>query len=252
MSNWERFNTRSENYDHYRPRYPSELLNLLKKVADLGPSSIVADIGSGTGLLAETILGSGCKLFCIEPNEEMRNLAIRKLGKKSNCLILDGRAENTSLPGNSIEIITAGQAFHWFEPKETKREFNRILKQRGRVVLVWNTRCKSSEGFNPEYERVVKQYSREYHSSGSEAVDLEVMKEFYNGKFDSYRIKNYQRLDLSGLFGRYFSSSYALSKTESTLESLKNGLTEAFNKNEIDGHVRIEYETEVFVGRVDK
>ena len=252
MSNWERFNNRSENYDRYRPSYPSELLNLLKKVVDLGPNSIVADIGSGTGLLAETILRSGCKLFCIEPNEEMRNLAIRKLGKKSNCSILEGRAENTSLPGNSIEIITVGQAFHWFEPKETKREFNRILKKGGQVVLVWNTRRKSSGEFNPEYERVVKQYSRKYHSSGFEAVDMEVMKEFYNGKFYSYKIKNDQRLDLSGLFGRYFSSSYALSETDSTVESLRKGLTEAFNRNEIDGYVTIEYETDIFVGRVDK
>lgn len=252
MSSWERFNNRSENYDHYRPRYPSKLIDLLRNEADLTSNSIVADIGSGTGLLAELLLKSECKLFCVEPNGEMRNRAHEKLGKVTNCSIINGTAENTSLPASSIDLITAGQAFHWFDPTESSKEFTRILKRGGNVALVWNTRVKSDSGMNFEYEKLVKGYSKDYHSSGVRGIEKDIIIGFYNADFRYFKLRNYQKLNLDGLLGRYLSSSYALSEKEPGFGVLKRDFENAFIRNETGGHVTLEYETEVFIGKIGK
>ena len=251
MNNWERFNERSENYDLYRPRYPGELLELLEKETGLGMDSVVADVGSGTGLLAELIIQSGCNLFCIEPNEGMRSIALKKFTGNKLCTILGGTAENTSLHSDSIDLITVGQAFHWFEPKATRVEFKRILKQNGQVLLVWNTRSKSEEGMNVEYERLVKKYSKEYHASGMRATNPNSINEFFGGNYRSFNIKNLQKLDLTGLIGRYLSASYAVKENDPLFINIKKDFTDAFERYEAKGKVSIEYETEVVLGKIE-
>lgn len=251
MSSWERFNQRSKNYEMHRPRYPNELLDLLVREVNLDTESSVADVGSGTGLLSELLLKSGCKLFCIEPNEEMRKISMEKFGMERKCKILNGTAENTSLPDGSMDVVTVGQAFHWFEPTETKREFRRILRRNGKVVLVWNTRTESSSGINSEYERLVKQYSKDYRASGTGHAGLKGISDFYGGKLRHFKIKNYQKLDLSGLVGRYLSASYAIAPNDSRYEKIRQDFESVFAKYENNGEVVIEYETEVFVGAIN-
>jgi ubiquinone/menaquinone biosynthesis C-methylase UbiE len=252
MSNWERFNKRSEKYDLYRPRYPDALLNLMEKEAGLSGDSVVADVGSGTGLLTELLLREECKLYCIEPNGEMRNIAKEKFYQIANCSILEGAAEATSLPDDSVDIITAGQAFHWFDKSKSKAEFRRILKRSGKVVLVWNTRVKSSEGINPEYERLVKKYSKDYHASGVGATNTDAIKEFFNENFRYFELKNDQLLNTEGLLGRYLSASYAISENDHRFGQMKNEFAEIFETFEENGKVKIDYKTEVFIGSIDR
>jgi ubiquinone/menaquinone biosynthesis C-methylase UbiE len=252
VRNWERFDRKSRNYDLYRPRYPKQLLTLLEKEVGLNKSSIVADVGSGTGLLSELLLKSGCSIFCVEPNEEMRNIAREKFAKVAKCTVLDGTAENTSLPDNSIDLITAGQAFHWFDETKSKKEFNRILKRDGLVALVWNTRLESSEGMNSEYEKLVRKYSVGYHASGHLAVSKDVIEAFFDGNFRSFIIKNDQLLDLEGMLGRYLSASYAIDQRDKNFEQMKREFSVVFKRFEVNGYITIEYETEVFLGTIGK
>ncbi len=251
MGNWERFNKRSDKYEKYRPRYPDELLELLKKETGLNTSSAVADVGSGTGILSELIIRAGCKLFCVEPNEEMRRVAFQKFEGFENCEIIDGTAERTTLPDASVDIIVVGQAFHWFDPLESRREFGRILKQGGYVALVWNTRIEVTEGMNFEYERMVKKYSPGYRESGSRTLERGSIDRFFNGNYRLFKLTNGQTLDLEGLMGRYLSSSYAIDEKNANFNYLKSDLSRAFSKFEKDGHVTLKYETEVFLGGID-
>ncbi len=206
MGNWERFNKKSNGYDQYRPRYPLELLKLLCKEAGLGSDSYVADVGSGTGLLAELLLESNCRVVCIEPNEEMRKVADVKLGKNGRCKVLEGTAERTSLRASSVDLITVGQAFHWFDPKKTRVEFSRILKPNGKVALVWNTRVVQGEGINVDYERLAKIYSKDYHESGSGNTSQGVLTNFFDEGFKTFKLSNDQRITYEGLVGRYRSA----------------------------------------------
>ena len=135
-----RFSSRVDNYVKYRPSYPPEVVELLAAECGLTPGALVADIGAGTGLLAELFLQNGYRVLGVEPNREMRQAGERLLGDYPHFTSIDGTAEVTTLADKSVDIITAGQAFHWFDREKARAEFARILRPGGWVALVWNER----------------------------------------------------------------------------------------------------------------
>lgn len=115
----ERFSGRVADYLKYRPGYPEELLAFLRSECGLVPGSVVADVGSGTGKLAELFLSGGNTVFGIEPNAEMRLAAERLFSGRSGFHSVAGRAEATTLPDSSVDLVAVGQAFHWFDREKT-------------------------------------------------------------------------------------------------------------------------------------
>ncbi len=123
-----RFSGRVENYLRYRPRYPREIIPFLQREIGLESSWRVADIGSGTGFLAERFVELGCEVTGVEPNGAMREAGDTYLCGRGDFRSVEGTAESTGLPGASVDLVSAGQAFHWFEPVRTREEFRRILR----------------------------------------------------------------------------------------------------------------------------
>lgn len=124
----ERFSKTVDNYVRYRPSYPKEILEVLKAQCGLTKEAIIADVGSGSGLLTKLLLENGNLVYGIEPNPEMRKAGEEYLKQYQNFSSIDGSSEQTTLLDSSIDIITAATAFHWFDPIKTKVEFTRILK----------------------------------------------------------------------------------------------------------------------------
>ncbi len=124
-----RFSGRVENYARYRPGYPGEVLDLLRQRCGLTEDSEIADVGSGTGALARLFLENGNRVFGVEPNAEMRGAGERLLRRYGRFTSVAARAEDTTLTEGSVDLVTAGQAFHWFDLGPTRREFARILKR---------------------------------------------------------------------------------------------------------------------------
>ncbi len=123
-----RFSSRVADYVRYRPGYPRALVRLLEEECGLAPESVVADVGSGTGILSELFLHNGNRVYGVEPNREMREAGERLLAAYENFVSVDGRAEATTLEDACADFVTAGQAFHWFDPAGARREFQRILR----------------------------------------------------------------------------------------------------------------------------
>src|SRR6516162_6388935 len=109
LNSTQRFSSRVENYIKYRPRYPEAVVDLLLRECGLTPESVIADIGSGTGILTELLLQNGNRVFGIEPNKDMHQAAERLLRNYPKFRSVVGCAEATTLPHQSVDIITAGQ-----------------------------------------------------------------------------------------------------------------------------------------------
>src|SRR6201995_5650769 len=129
-----RFSSRVEDYIKYRPHYPQAVVELLRDECGLTNESIIADVGSGTGILSELFLRNGNRVFGVEPNREMREAGERMLSTYGNFLSVEGRAEATTLESESVDFVTAGQAFHWFDIEGARRKFRRVLRPGGWVI----------------------------------------------------------------------------------------------------------------------
>src|SRR5207247_2903707 len=158
----QRFSSRVEDYARYRPGYPAEVIPLLKTECGLAAESVVADIASGTGIFTRIVLEAGAHVFGVEPNAEMRRSAEERLAGYARFKGLNGTAESTTLPDHSVDIITAAQAAHWFDPSKARQEFVRILKPGGWTVLMWNDRRINASPFSREYEDLILSNGTDY------------------------------------------------------------------------------------------
>ncbi|HEX9544937.1 MAG TPA: class I SAM-dependent methyltransferase [Pyrinomonadaceae bacterium] len=250
MNSVNRFSSRVENYAKYRPGYPPGLLETLKSRCGLTKESLIADIGCGTGLLSEVFLKNGNAVFGIEPNELMRAKAEKLLKSFARFRGVAATAENTTLPKTSIDFITAGQAFHWFDREAAKQEFTRILKPEGWVVLVWNARRLDSTPFLREYEALLLRYSPDYPVVRHENVDDGIGELFAPQPMSSVSLENVQRLDFESLVGRLSSMSYAPEASQPNFEPMLSELRDIFDTHNENGVVNFEYDTKIYYGHL--
>jgi SAM-dependent methyltransferase len=249
----QRFSTRVADYVRYRPSYPSTVLDLLRDECGMRPESTVADIGSGTGLLSELFLRNGNRVFGVEPNLEMRQAGEEYLADYPNFTSVNGSAEATTLPDASVEFVAAGQAFHWFEPMATRREFARILKPHGWVVIIWNDRRFAESAFGREFEDLLVRYSTDYTRVKDAYPQTHGMRAFFGeGNFQVHELPNSQEFDFAGFSGRLRSSSYAPQEGHPHFAPMMQELRRIFDQHQEHGRVCMDYTTRVFLGQLDR
>jgi len=248
----QRFSSRVADYLHYRPGYPSEAVAMLRAECGLCPGHVIADIGSGTGFLSELFLKNGNRVYGVEPNEAMRQAGEEYLASYDGFSSINGSAEATTLDNASVDFVTVGQAFHWFEPAATRREFLRILKPDGWVVVMWNER-QTDTPFASAYEDLLVKYGIDYTRVRESYPETASIRQFFGtASFSQRDLSNEQVLDWDGLAGRLRSSSYAPQEGHANYPPMMAGLQELFRANQQDGHVRMEYATHMYFGRLAK
>jgi ubiquinone/menaquinone biosynthesis C-methylase UbiE len=246
----QRFSSRVENYVRCRPDYPSEVIELMKKECGLTPESVIADVASGTGILTRMLLENGNRVFGVEPNSEMRETGEKLLARYPRFISVAGTAEGTTLADDSVDIITAAQAAHWFDREKARREFSRILKPGGWVVLLWNERRTDSTQFLREYEHLLQTYGTDYQDVRHERTTAEIADFFAPSKFQESVFEMRQEFDYAALEGRLLSSSYTSQPGDSKYEPMLRELRRIFDAHKENGRVAFEYDTRVYYGRI--
>jgi SAM-dependent methyltransferase len=245
-----RFSNRVADYLRYRPHYPEGVLDFLRSQSHLSAAHPVADIGSGTGFLAELFLKNGNPVFGVEPNQEMRQAGEEYLAAYPRFSSIHGSAEATTLAAASVDFVTVGQAFHWFKPEPTRREFARILRPDGWVVIVWNDRTLSTTGFAVSYEDLLMRFGTDYsrvRDSYPQTKDIRAF--FRHEKFLTHELPNFQHFDLESLRGRLRSSSYVPAKGQPNFAPMMTALDMLFAAHQQDGRVLMEFSTWVHLGQ---
>jgi SAM-dependent methyltransferase len=246
-----RFADRVADYIRTRPGYPPGVLDLLRTEAGLTCSTVIADVGSGTGISTELFLKNGNTVYGVEPNKEMREAAETLLAGYANFHSVAGTAEETRLPAASVDLVVAGQAFHWFDAPKARAEFLRVLRPGGFVVLMWNTRRLGTTPFLVAYEDLLQRFGTDYREVVHTNVDQSVLAAFFGpGGFRSIKLDNEQVFDLEGARGRLRSSSYTPPVGHPNHEPMMRELEWIFDQHNDGGRVRFEYDTELYIGRL--
>jgi SAM-dependent methyltransferase len=244
----ERFSSRAADYARSRPGYPQPALDLLKARCGLSPGAVVADIGSGTGILTALLLESGAQVIAVEPNDAMRAAAEGSLGGHPRFRSVRASAEDTTLASVSLDLWVAGQAFHWFDVAQARREALRVLKPGAMAALLWNERPTELTPFLADYEALLLRHAAEYAQIAASRADVASMSRFFGGPMELATFPNEQRLDFEGLRGRLMSSSYAPEPGHPQHAPMTAGLEALFGRHAREGRVLFPYRTLVYFG----
>jgi ubiquinone/menaquinone biosynthesis C-methylase UbiE len=247
-----RFSSRAENYALHRPGYPLGILEILKSECGLTANSVIADVGSGTGILSEIFIKNGNPVFAIEPNSAMRLIAERRFEDREQFVSIHATAESTTLEDKCVDFVTAAQAFHWFDRARARTEFARILKPAGWVVLIWNERLLDSSPFLRQYEALLLRYGTDYQKVRHEKVTGEIADFFFPQTFKLKTLENAQHFDFESLKGRLLSSSYTPDPEHPNFKPMLAELEEIFHANQKAGMVSFEYETKIYYGHLSR
>ncbi|MCP4300658.1 MAG: class I SAM-dependent methyltransferase [Gammaproteobacteria bacterium] len=244
----QRFSKRVEDYVRYRPGYPAGLVPRLLEETGLGAGAVVADIGSGTGIFTHLLLQQDLRVYAIEPNAPMREAAKALLGDNPQFTSVASPAEDTSLASDSLDLLTAAQAFHWFNNDAAKTEFRRILKPAGQLALVWNRR-KLSQPFQKAYDGILREFAPEYGKVNHMNLDdSEIAGVFAPDEMQVLHFDYSQRFDFSSLLGRLKSSSYCPTEDSAHYIPLVTELLALFDQHALEGLIEFEYDTQLYLG----
>lgn len=250
MESINRFSNRVENYIKYRPHYPQEVIDSLVHEYGFQPHSVIADIGSGTGIFSELLLNNGFTVIGVEPNEAMRTASVELLGDKAGFKAVAGSAAETNLADHSVDFIVCAQAFHWFKDAAVKKEFKRILRAGGKVVVLWNE-PQEETAFEQQYAALIQQHKSDPEMVQHALVDYESLRSFFAPKvciFNSF--PNQQQLDYNGLLGRLLSLSYMPNYAEPGFSVLEDAVKALFAEFQVDGFVELHYAVKTYVTSV--
>lgn len=210
-----RFSDRAGEYAAGRPSYPAAAIDAVLEGLGKPAGLTAADVGAGTGIFARLLADRGVTVLAIEPNAEMSKAA----SPHPKVRFREGQAEATGLAAGAVDLVTAAQAFHWFEPAAALAEMRRVLRPGGRLALIWNVRDES----NPP----MAWYIAAILAAGADRALLErpfesglVTEQNAFAALPLVEIPYEQRLDHAGLMSRALSASY-VPKTEEARQILE-------------------------------
>lgn len=243
--NEEKFTGRADLYERFRPGYPNKLIDFLFEKTKC---ERVADIGAGTGKFTRCLIKKPWSVTAVEPNADMRAILERIGGIK----IIDAPAENTGLADNSVGLVTAAQAFHWFDEDKFKTECRRILIKGGKVAIIFNERDYEDCEISKERDSVCQKFCGAFHSGHigkrtSEQGDLFLRNEYFSS-LEYFCCENNLEADCGSFVGDTLSRSYALKKDDKNYGAFVEELKQAFSKYSQNGKVTIKYKTKCYLG----
>lgn len=246
-----RFSSRADHYARHRPGYPRSLYAYVRTHTGLGAGQPVADIGSGTGLLSRLFLDNGHPVFGIEPNQPMRQAADIDLVDFPNFHNLAGAAEAIPLDDASVNLLVAGQSFHWFNPSAFKAEAQRVLAPMSQVALIWNRRV-DHDPFVAAYEALLDQYAIDYYKADPKhrMSDEKIAVFFDPAPVHKTSFPNPRPYDWQGIFGLAMSQSYVPPAGHPNHAGFLSGLKNLFEKYQRDNRITLALDTHLYFGPI--
>ena len=238
------FAGKAERYARYRTDYPREMIEAALNAVHLAKSDVVADVGSGTGMLARWILERGNRVLGVEPDAGMRSFAERQFASEARDFVgVQGSAEETNLPDFSVDVIVVGNAFHYFDPVRARAEAMRILRRPGRALIAGHASAHEPNAFMKAYSRFLEGIAdREtwtfHHTDRFESSLPTFFGNDSFGKEDALQTSH--PLSWDALAGRFQSTSLMPSEGDGRGQQVLAELQDVFEKFAVAGMVEFQ------------
>lgn len=152
------FDQMADYYDHYRPRYPEEIIRTILHKAQLTSGAKVLEIGAGSGKATAQFADFGFEMLCLDPGEHLIKQAKTRLNR-SNITFAVSRFEDYPLPKNHFDAVLSAQAFHWIEKPEGLRLCSETLKRQGYLLPFWNIEILHDTALDKDLYEIMDRYN---------------------------------------------------------------------------------------------
>jgi ubiquinone/menaquinone biosynthesis C-methylase UbiE len=238
------YSSNARKYAKYRWDYAPKAISAIFNSVGISSQTVIADLGAGTGILTKHFIGKAKLVYAIEPEAEMRSFLEKAFSGNPFCQIINGSAENTTLPAHSADLITVGQAIHWFEPVSARDEFLRILKPSGWLAVLRNY------GTDPVYEKAVGRLFEQFSKSEPARRISRQPMSFYFGHeaYQKLLFPFEYSLDWESFLGALMSSAFMPDEHSLNFGKFEASAREVFDSLSLDGRLTSTGETELFLG----
>lgn len=124
------FSAGAEEYARYRPRYPAALFSWLASL--VARRDLAWDAATGNGQAAVALAGHFARV--VASDGSVAQLARAEAHARVAYRV--ATAERSDLASASVDLATAAQAAHWFDPARWHAELRRVVRPGG-VVAAW-------------------------------------------------------------------------------------------------------------------
>ncbi|MES2391680.1 MAG: class I SAM-dependent methyltransferase [Acidobacteriota bacterium] len=227
----QRFTGRVADYEQYRERYDASIiLPRLRDWCGLAPNWLIADIGAGTGMLADVFLANHNPVLAIEPNPGMREACASAHASRPLLTIVDGSAEASTLDNHSVDLVTAGRALHWFDFDRSFAEFHRILKPHGWFVSIAFGRAGDGRAENVAIEDLLSSMNPNRVGTREAYAAYARLPQVLPRDYHHEEIAGEMHLTWPELFGLIRSISHAPLPTDPRFSAFERNLRDVFER----------------------
>lgn len=225
-------------YERSRPGYPPEAIDFLHNLG-LGPDSDVLDLAAGTGKLTRALVAAGARVTAVEPLFAMRQMLQQHLPEAT---VMEGAAESIPVGDETMDLVTAAQAFHWFDAHAAAREIARVLRPGGGLAAIWNVRDESVE-----WMAMIGELLEEHragtptHASGDWRAPFDTGDGFAPLRLETFR--HSQELSRADVIDLFASRSYVAALPDAERTPLLERVAEQIPRTE---PVSVPYVTELY------
>lgn len=168
----------------------------------------VADIGSGTGELTRKMAMRKAEAVGVEPSIELLGQALA-LNQSKNFMIpyKQGSAEDTGLEESQYDIVTVMRAWHLFERDKAMVEIKRILKTKGRLIVIDSGLLSESSTVEKSLEVLSKYVKDGLKPAGAKAESMQCINGFPVEWFGEWKQNGFELRD-------FYKLNYTVSLTK--------------------------------------
>jgi SAM-dependent methyltransferase len=167
------FGAAAADFAHFRAGFPDSIFDRLAALGIGACGETIVDVGTGTGTLARGFALRGCKVIGIDPDGRLLDQA-QKLDVAASATVeyKIGSAEAIPLPDGIADVVSAGQCWHWFDGPKAAREFSRITKPHGRVIVAYFSWIPAPGSVVEATEQLIMKHNRNWRFGGGNGFDL--------------------------------------------------------------------------------
>lgn len=161
-------------YARFRPGYPAELVGTVARMAGLGSTSRVIDIGSGTGHLTVSLAPLVGTIIALEPSPDMNREATDAAARArvTNLTVVEGDSNDLErFEVAEFDCACFAAAFHWTDRDRTLLALDRVIAQGGAVVVVSGAAAAERPAWQDAVDKVRTDFLGPVRRAGSGTYD---------------------------------------------------------------------------------